>query len=134
MIAPDDEIPDLPSIFANKTCYFQDLKSHLESHGSDYEKLMKTGQPLLDKCSSNTDPVSKTLNKTKNNWESLDAKLNKATNKIDDMKKALDALEENIKPVEEICCAVETDMAQQPIFGLDVEAGDLEAEKLEVLL
>ncbi len=106
----------------------------MEFKKPQYEKLLETGQPLVDKCSSNTDTVSKALENAKRDWKGLEEKLDNGSRKADEMKKALGRLEKSIAPVDEVCSVVETALDECKPFGIDCDAGEREIERLGVCL
>ena len=104
----------------------------MESHQPDFDKLLETEKPLVEKCATDTEPVTEAVSDAKRDWHDVESRLNTAADKVDAMKGSLEKLNENICPVEEVCSQAEVGMAESCKFGIDLDAGDKEVERLEV--
>eukprot|EP00112_Aurelia_sp_Birch-Aquarium-sp1_P005322 Seg1602.3 transcript_id=Seg1602.3/GoldUCD/mRNA.D3Y31 product="Microtubule-actin cross-linking factor 1" protein_id=Seg1602.3/GoldUCD/D3Y31 len=112
----------------------KELRLGMESHQPDFEKLLETEKPLVENCATDTEPVTEAVSDAKRDWHDVESRLHIAADKVDAMKESLDQLDKNIKPVEEVCSQAEVGLAESCKFGIDLDEGDKEVERLEKLL
>ena len=104
----------------------------MQSQRPEFDKLGDNGQDLVQKCGTDTEPVEETLAELKRDWDDIEARLGKALDQVDSMKAALSQLDEDLKPVDEVCTKVERGLEEIPAFGVDVDAGEKELGRLQV--
>ena len=113
---------------------FQDLLLGMQTQQPEFEKLIKTGESLVERCENDTEPVEETLAEAKRDWDAIKTKLNKASAVADQMGDILSKLDNETEAVDKACIEVDEGLKPSAAFGTDFDAGEKEVQRLRVCL